>query len=319
MVDTGSKSTWVRCKSCTKGCKSDDPPYDPSKSSTYTNNTRPCNGSFRVVYGDKSSISGAWGCDSFTGDDHDLGVIMKFRFVCAQEIDGDFGDAYGVLGLGRGESSVTSQIGSAIQMFSYYIPPTSSSVGNLYFGNEAREKSNACSNQFTPLVKGPDPYYYVDLVGISVAGKKLDVSSTIFTSRGTIIDTGTTITRLPEEVYSALRDAFRQSMSRQSSCTLIEEKVNKLMDTCYRLEGYNQQLVLPDIKFHFGKASTIDVTLSIKGTVWTPHDSNTSIMCLAFASTEKVTIIGNVQQRGLNVIYDLEGQRIGFGTKCLTS
>lgn len=312
MVDTGSKSTWVRCKSCTKGCKPNDPLYDPLKSSTYTNDTSLCNGSFDVGYGDNSSVNGIWGCDTLTGDDQDLGVITKFRFVCGQEIDGEFDDASGILGLGRGESSVTSQIAS-MHMFSYLIPLTSNVEGNLYFGNEARAKSNACSNQFTPLLKGDNPvYYYVDLVGISVGGNKLNVPSTIFTSQKTIIDSGTVITRLPEVVYSALRAAFRQSML---SYTLIEEKVDDLMDTCYNVEVHSQ-VVLPDIQFHFGKTSTIDVTLSKYGTIWTPHDGNGSIMCLAFAARGSKTIIGSVQQRGLNVLYDLEGERIGFGTNC---
>ncbi|PHT93356.1 hypothetical protein T459_01238 [Capsicum annuum] len=257
MVDTGSKSTWVHCKSCTKGCKSDKPLFDPSKRSTYTNNTATCNGPFSVHYVDKSSISGTWGCDTLTGDDHDLGAIMNFRFGCGQEIDGDFGDAFGVFGLGKGESSVTSQIGSAMKMFSYYIPPRSDLNGNLYFGNEARENSNTCSNQFTPLVKDDLVNYYVDLV----------------------------------------------------------DEDDELLDTCYSLEGI-EQFLLPEIKFHFGQGSTIDVTLTYQGKIWTPHDNKRSIMCLAFASTKGVTIIGNVQQRGFNVIYDLEGQRIGFGTKC---
>ncbi|XP_055820728.1 aspartyl protease AED1-like [Solanum dulcamara] len=315
MFDTGSTKTWVRCKSCTKGCKSVAPLYDPSKSSTYINNTDGCNGPFNVNYIDNSSIKGIWGCDTFTGDNKGLATIMKFQFGCSQEINGDFDDISGILGLGKGEFSVTSQIASTMEMFSYYIPSRSSLTGNLYFGNEAKEISNACSsNKFTPLVEGKYPEnYYVDLVGISVAGKKLNVSSTTFTSLGTIIDSGTVITRLPQVVYSALRDAFRQYML---SYTLLDE-VDELMDTCYSLEGI-ELIALPEIKFHFGKESIIDVTLTKEGTLWTPHDSNGSIMCLAFASTKDFTIIGSVQQRGLNVIYDLKGERIGFGTNCPT-
>ncbi|KAK4338047.1 hypothetical protein RND71_042534 [Anisodus tanguticus] len=314
MVDTGSKSTWVRCNSCTKGCKSDDDSlYDPSKSSTYTNNTS-CSGSFNVSYRDKSSVNGIWGCDTLTVDD--LGAITNFKFGCGQEnVDPEnFGGLVGILGLGKGETSLLSQSVTAMQMFSYYIPLTSSLVGNLHFGNEAKTKSHTCATQFTPLVKGDNPvYYYLDLVGISVAGKKLNVSSTTFTSRGTIIDSGTVITRFPDVVYSALRAEFRQSML---SYTLLEGKVvDGLMDTCYSLEGYNQ-VALPKITFHFGKGTpTNDVTLSNQATVWIPHDKK-EVMCLAFAAKSDVSIIGNVQQRGLNVIYDLEGERIGFGSNC---
>ena len=70
------------------------------------------------------------------------------------------------------------------------------------------------------MVRGSDPEkYYIDLVGISVDGNELNVPSTELMSRGTIIDSGTTITRLPEVVYSAFRDAVRESMS---SYTLLD-------------------------------------------------------------------------------------------------
>ncbi|MCE0481544.1 hypothetical protein HAX54_039367 [Datura stramonium] len=317
MVDTGSLPTWVRCKPCTSGCKSEDSLFDSSKSSTYTNNTTSCSGPFSVSYGDKSSSKGTWGCDTLTGVEDVDAFIKNFRFGCGEEIGGDdFGDAAGILGLGRGESSLTTRIPSAVQKFSYYIPTTSSRKGDLLFGNKAKTKSDTCANVlYTPLVKGQNPvYYYVDLVGISVAGKKLQVPSTTFTSGGTVIDSGTIITRLPGEVYSALRAAFRRSMLKY---TLLSEKVDDLLDTCYSLKGNEKQLVLPDITFHFGKGTAVvDMTLSAEGKLWTPHASKGTITCLAFAAAKELTIIGNVQQRGLNVIYDLEGERIGFGTNC---
>lgn len=321
MVDTGSLLTWVRCKSCTRGCKSKDPLYDPSKSSTYTNNTTSCKGQFSIDYADNSSANGIWGCDTLTGVDDVDGLKMNFRFGCGEEIAGDFGDAAGILGLGRGDSSLTSQIASAMQMFSYYIPTTSSRKGDLLFGNKAKTKSDTCANvRYTPLVKGQQSAnYYVDLVGISVAGKKLKVPSTTFTSRGTIIDSGTVITRLPGEVYSALRSAFRLSMLKYKY-TLLSEKVDRLLDTCYTLKENEKQLVLPDITFHFGEGtSVVDVTLSAEGKLWTPQDSKRKITCLAFAAAKELTIIGNVQQRGFNVLYDLEGERIGFGSNCAAS
>lgn len=219
MMDTGSEPTWVRCQSCTEGCLSEDPLYDYSKSSTYTNNSNLCKGTsdpFSVHYGDKSHTDGTWGCDTLTIEG--IGAIKNFRFGCGlenvDETGNNFDDVAGILGLGKGDLSLPSQSASSMQMFSYYFPPTNSHVGNLLFGNEAMKKSQACSNQFTPMVKGSDPiYYYLNLVGISVAGNKLNVASTTFTNEGTVIDSGTVISRLPQVVYSALRAAFRQSMS----------------------------------------------------------------------------------------------------------
>ncbi|XP_060208054.1 aspartyl protease AED1-like [Lycium barbarum] len=308
IADTGSHLTWVRCQPCFQGCTSNDPLYDPSKSLCKDTISDP----FNVTYADNSFTKGIWGCDTLTIDD--LGRIMNFNFGCGQEnVERDnFVGAAGILGLGKGEFSLTSQSDASIQMFSYFVPENSHD-GNLHFGDKARNIFNTCnSNQFTPLVEGDDPVkYYLDLVGISVDGNKLDVSSTKFTSGGTIIDSGTIITRLPQEVYTALSGAIRQSMSNYTSL----EHVDGLLDTCYHLEG-NEPFVLPEIKFHFGEESTIDVTLSNSGTIWKKNDT---VNCLAFAATESInsnSIISIVQQRGINVLYDLEGERIGFGRSC---
>ncbi|XP_049377201.1 aspartyl protease AED1-like [Solanum stenotomum] len=307
IVDTGSRWTWVRCRFCSEGCSSDDPPYDPSKSLCDYTLTIP----FNASYDDKSFVKGIWGCDNLTIDD--FGSIMNFQFGCGLEnYDGNgdnFVNAAGILGLGKGEWSLTSQSGASMQMFSYFVPENGGGA-DIQFGDKAREKSNTCTNQFTPMVQGIDQEkYFIDLVGISVNGNELNVPSTEFMSRGTIIDSGTIITRLPEVVYSAFRDAVRQSMS---SYTLLDE-IDELMDTCYSLEGLIEPIAFPEIIFHFGQENTIDVILTKEGTIWR---KNGTLNCLAFAAAESYSIIGIVQQRGFNVLYDLEGKTIGFGTNC---
>uniref|UniRef100_M1B6K2 CND41, chloroplast nucleoid DNA binding protein n=1 Tax=Solanum tuberosum TaxID=4113 RepID=M1B6K2_SOLTU len=307
IVDTGSRWTWVRCRFCREGCISDDPPYDPSKSLCDYTLTIP----FKASYDDTSFANGIWGCDNLTIDD--FGPIMNFQFGCVLEnYDGNgdnFVNAAGILGLGKGEWSLTSQSGASMQVFSYFVPENGGGA-DLQFGDKAREKSNTCTNQFTPMVQSDhEEKYYIDLVGVSVDGNELNVPSTEFMSRGTIIDSGTTITRLPEVVYSAFRDAVRQSMS---SYTLLDE-IGELMDTCYSLEGLIEPIAFPEIKFHFGEVNTIDVILTKEGTIWR---KNGTVNCLAFAAAESYSIIGIVQQRGFNVLYDLEWKTIGFGTNC---
>lgn len=96
------------------------------------------------------------------------------------------------------------------------------------------------------------------------------------------------------------------------SYTLLEG-ANGLMDTCYSLKG-KESIVFPEIKFHFGQVNTIDVTLSKEGIIWRTNDN----VCLDFAAIEiyKTDIIGIVQQHRFNVLYDLEGEKIGFGINC---
>nr|GLL17514.1 aspartyl protease family protein At5g10770-like [Ipomoea trifida] len=52
-------------------------------------------------------------------------------------------------------------------------------------------------------------FYFIDVRVIAVGGKQLSISPVVFKSSGTIIDSGTVITRLPPAAYSALRAPIR--------------------------------------------------------------------------------------------------------------
>ena len=67
-------------------------------------------------------------------------------------------------------------------------------------------------------------------------------------------------------------------------------------------------MLLPEIVLHFGGGA--DVRLNGTNIVW---GSDASRLCLAFAGTSELTIIGNRQQLSLTVLYDIQGRRIGFG------
>ncbi|CAK9179373.1 unnamed protein product [Ilex paraguariensis] len=207
----------------------------------------------------------------------------------------------GMLGLGRGPTSLLSQTASQYgKTFVYCFPGPISSTGYLLFGDKAKSSSSAF--KFTPLLKGTDSsLYFLELVAISVGGMKLKISPSVFRSQGTIIDSGTVITRLPAPAYSALKSAFKKSMSKYPSALAAD-----LLDTCYNLERY-KKVNLPKIVFHFG--GRVDVTLHPSGTVWTQSKKQ---VCLGFAPTNEWTIIGNNQQHALEVLYDTEGGRIGF-------
>ncbi|CAK9148754.1 unnamed protein product [Ilex paraguariensis] len=303
-IDTGSDITWLQCQPCSKGCYSNPKlRFDPSKSSTYVNGSCKSNSGkeYNIYYNDKSYSRGQWGCDTLTLEPSD--VTPNFEFGCGQYNSDEFGSAVevGMLGLGRGPTSLLSQTASQYgKTFVYCFPGPISSTGYLLFGDKA--KSSYSAFKFTPLLKGTDSsLYFLELVAISVGGMKLKISPSVFRSQGTIIDSGTVITRLPAPAYSALKSAFKKSMSKYPSALATD-----LLDTCYNLERY-KKVNLPKIVFHFG--GRVDVTLHPSGTVWTQSKKQ---VCLGFAPTNELTIIGNNQQHALEVLYDTEGGRIGF-------
>lgn len=322
MMDTGSDPTWVRCKPCSIGCTSSmSTLYDPLKSLSYRNGST----EFNQAYTDGSSTKGLWSYDSLTLGPNQ--VMNDFRFGCGQiNVDGkdDFARSAGVLGLGRGDNSLLSQSSNEFgKVFGYCLPKSQNSGGYLLFGDEATRtiSSPSTAMQFTPLLPVPkalsgkyvrDSLYFLQLVGISVAGNKLNISSEVFTSVGTIIDSGTVVSHLPGKAYAALSSAFNHSMVGYPRATPPRGEV---LDTCF-VVNRGRTMVIPSVTFHF--AGGTDVELDKSGIGWTSEDNNNNIWCLGFTASKldgDLTIIGNTQQREMEILYDIDAGKIGFGQK----
>lgn len=127
----------------------------------------------------------------------------------------------------------------------------------------------------------------------------------LLSSSKAIIDSGTVITRLPPSVYSSLRLEFRQLM-------LMYPMIDKIsiLDTCYNLSGHDI-VSIPKISLVFDGGVKLDL-----GENAIVDAGSENQVCLAFApnqSDEDMVILGNVQQRTINVVYDLNAERLGFG------
>ncbi|XP_010256103.1 PREDICTED: aspartyl protease family protein At5g10770-like [Nelumbo nucifera] len=320
VFDTGSDLTWIQCLPCSHCYQQSEPIFNPSKSSSYSNlrcsSTRCSKQSSKssnctslckyiIQYADNSYSSGLLAREKLALTRSD--VFPNFIFGCGQDNGGNLDATAGILGLGRSKVSLVSQTAAKFgRIFSYCLPPTSSSTGYLAFGDQAGASSS--SLLYTPLLTDSrrPSFYFIKLVGISVGGRRLTIPSTVFTSSGTIIDTGTVITRLQPSAYAALRSAFRQAMLNYPSASAVF-----LFDTCYDLSGFNI-VAIPKIMLHFEGGAGID--LGLPGIIVT---DGLSRVCLAFAGNDdpgKAAIIGNKQQQTLEVVYDVPGGRLGFGS-----
>ncbi|XP_042515183.1 aspartyl protease family protein At5g10770-like [Macadamia integrifolia] len=326
IFDTGSELTWIQCQPCSGQCYiQQDPYFNSSASSTYSN--IPCvsnacsqlqstgyaqpscttNCLYEVNYLDKSYSKGDFATDTLTLSSSD--VFPNFKFGCGQDNKGPFllGSADGLLGLGRSQISMVSQTAQTYgKLFSYCLPPTTTSTGFLAFGKQAGSSSST-PFQYTPLLTNSNhpSFYFLTMTGISVNGQSLSIPESVFTTSGTIIDSGTVITRLAATAYSALKSAFRQAMSKYPTAP----PPYSLFDTCYDLSGYNT-VDLPTIVLHFGGGSELNVDQS--GILF---GENSSLFCLAFAGNlddTTVAILGNTQQQTFEVVYDVAGGKLGF-------
>ncbi|KAL3844059.1 hypothetical protein ACJIZ3_001462 [Penstemon smallii] len=321
IFDTGSDLTWTQCQPCARSCyQQQDPIFNPSTSTSYSNiscssnlcsqltsatgNTPGCSTStcvYGIQYGDQSFSVGYFSRDKLTISATD--VIPNFLFGCGQNNQGLFGNTAGLIGLGRDTLSIVSQTAQKYgKYFSYCLPSTSSSTGFLALGQNGGSRNV----KFTPFASSQGTsFYFIDILTISIGGRQLSISQSVFKTAGTIIDSGTVITRLPPAAYSTLSSAFKQLMTKYTSAPAYS-----ILDTCYDLSNYTS-VTIPTISVTFGGNAKVDLD---PAGILVLVDSSTA--CLAFAGNSDasdVGIFGNTQQKTLQVVYDVAGGKLGFG------
>ncbi|WVZ81350.1 hypothetical protein U9M48_028737 [Paspalum notatum var. saurae] len=343
LIDTGSDLSWLQCKPCSAGdCSPQkDPLFDPGHSSTYSlvpcvsdvckqltadeygggcaNVDNQCG--FAISYGDGTSTVGVYGKDKLTLAP---GVAVdNFYFGCGHVQRAVAGLYDGLLGLGRLSESLGAQYGGG-GAFSYCLPAVNSRPGFSFrrrasaalptrpsptgFGSQFNRflalgagKKNTSGFLFTPMgrVPGQPTFFMVTLTTITVGGKKLDLRPSSFFDGSMIVDSGSVITGLQFTAYKALRSAFRTAMA---AYPLVP---NGPLDTCYNFTGHKDVLV-PTIALTFSGGATINL------------DVPNGILvdgCLAFADAGPEGgpgILGNVNQRTFEVLFDNRGSKVGF-------
>ncbi|GLJ54403.1 hypothetical protein SUGI_1168440 [Cryptomeria japonica] len=340
VVDTGSDLIWVQCEPCISCYQQQDPLYNSHTSSTYKNvscNSKFCSGSFSnscgypdtcqysYLYGDFSSTSGDMASETFSlkrraSVSSGWEAIPRITFGCGNLQGGDFGGAAGIVGLGRGVLSLVSQLGETIKnKFSYCLGSVEdeSGVSPLFLG-DAPIAGLPGKFQSTPFIGVNDPnyfstYYYLNLDGISVGGTTIKYPASTFLvdssgNGGLIIDSGTTLTYLPDPAYKPFLAAVKSSIKAKS----VNASSTGGTDLCY--ESTVPISKFPPIAFHFAGNATFNVPpgnsfLSVE------DDRGRELQCLAYSSAGpkgSLSIFGNTQQQNYNIVFDMGKTELSF-------
>ncbi|EMS67344.1 Aspartic proteinase nepenthesin-2 [Triticum urartu] len=277
LIDTGSDVSWLLRRSQQgNGCSS----------------RSQCQ--YIVKYGDGSSGTGTYSSDKLV-----LGssTVKSFQFGCSQSESGNLlkDQTDGLMGLGGGAQSLATQTaGTFGKAFSYCLPPTSDSSGFLTLGAAT---SGFVKTQMLRSSQVP-AYYGVLLQAIRVGGRQLSIPTSVF-SAGSIMDSGTIITRLPATAYSALSSAFKAGMKQYPLAQPMG-----IFDTCFDFSGQSS-VSIPTVVLVFSGGAAVNLA----------SDGIILGSCLAFAANNDdrpLGIIGNVQQRTFEVLYDVGGGAVGF-------
>ncbi|XP_026415210.1 aspartic proteinase CDR1-like isoform X3 [Papaver somniferum] len=232
-------------------------------------------------------------------------------FGCGHHNRGSFSDrGSGIVGLGGGPLSLVSQLGSETDgKFSYcLLPMFENSTSKLNFGS-----LSIVSNQgvvSTPLIsKNPLTYYYLTLEGISVGNTRIESKPTDFSTEAgsegnIIIDSGTTLTLLNEELYDELESFVKAAIDVDTT-----DDPNEILSLCY---NNTSSIQVPEMIFHFTNA---DLHLNRLNTfIQTPY---ASLICLAMMPSQ-TAIFGNYAQVNFQIEYDTVGKKVSFASKDCT-
>ncbi|XP_065013694.1 aspartic proteinase 36-like isoform X1 [Musa acuminata AAA Group] len=335
-VDTGSDILWVNCISCKRCPRKSDlgvelTLYDPKASgsgslvscqekfcvSTYGDipgceASLPCQ--YSVIYGDGSSTSGYFVTDTIqynqvSGNHQTKPVNASVTFGCGAQQSGDLGSSSealdGILGFGQSNSSMISQLassGKVSKIFAHCLD-TINGGGIFTIGHVVQPKVKT-----TPLV--PDqPHYNVNLKAIEVGGAFLQLPTDLFDTgdkKGTIIDSGTTLSYLPEVAYNALMNAV---LSNRPDLNFFTNQDFR----CFRYTGSVDD-GFPEVVFHFENSLLLNVY---------PHDylfqNGDNIYCVGWQNGglqskdgKDMFLLGDLVLSNKLVLYDLENQVIGW-------
>lgn len=267
-------------------------------------------------YADGSYAKGIF-ADESTTVTLSSGERVKLKGVvigCSSSFDGSsFRAADGVLGLARSNHSfAVKATDHAGGKFSYclvdHLSPKNAS-GYLSFGSATTPSDCKSAMQHTRLLHDPllDPFYAVQVTGISVGGILLPIPRVVWDASnqgGVILDSGSSLTMLAEPAYRAVLSAL-------SAPLMVFPKVdNKPFDFCFNVSGggYKEDLV-PILAVHLDGAARFEPP--VKSYVIDVADGVKCIGILS-ASWPASSTIGNILQQNFLWEFDLHNGRLGF-------
>ncbi|KAF1898849.1 hypothetical protein Lal_00018969 [Lupinus albus] len=172
----------------------------------------------------------------------------------------------------------------------------------LYFGEDAVVSGDGTVS--TPMFSDT-VFYFLTLEAFSVGKRRLEFRSTCPGIRGPgniIIDSGTTLTLFPRDVYSSLELAVADVVELERT-----RDTSKLLSLCYKTPPGQKAVLLLVITTHF-KGANIQLK-ALNTFVQVSKD----VICFAFTLTNQVvSIFGNLAQLNFVVNHYLQKKTLSF-------
>nr|XP_025887724.1 protein ASPARTIC PROTEASE IN GUARD CELL 2-like [Solanum lycopersicum] len=123
---------------------------------------------------------------------------------------------------------------------------------------------------------------------------------------GVLVDTGTTITRFPKDLYTVFRYTF---LSEIKDIPLVKGP-SKILDTCFKEDPSGRELYFPVVKLYFGGVNPNNMLLLAKDRVMVHLQGH---YCLGFMGWNRShSIIGSNQLQGIGLTFDTSENTLSF-------
>ncbi|KAL1559736.1 putative aspartyl protease [Salvia divinorum] len=297
--------------------------------------------SFYYAYGDGSFVAKLYHDTLSSSPSFNL---PNFTFGCAHSA---LGEPIGVAGFGRGRLSFPAQLARTSpdigNYFSYcliahafdaarVLKPSPLILGRREKkktpdGEREEEEDDEVLYSYTPMLYNPKhPYFYcVGLEAVSIGNIKIPAPESLRRvdrrgDGGMVVDSGTTFTMLPRKFYLAMVGEFGRSVgaAQHRRARGVEERTG--LSPCYYGESFDD---IPRLTWHFGGNSTVAMPRENYFYEFLDGDAKKKVGCVmvmdggdeAERGGGPAGLLGNYQQQGFEVVYDLEAKRLGFARR----
>ncbi|XP_021768471.1 probable aspartyl protease At4g16563 [Chenopodium quinoa] len=276
--------------------------------------------------------------------------LKNFTFGCAHST---LGEPIGVAGFGRGSLSLPAQLANLSpdlgNQFSYCLVSHSFDSTKLRHPSplilgkyKETEIDQVSEYVYTPMLENPKhPYFYsVGLEAISVGSRRIEAPENLRRvdrqgNGGVVVDSGTTYTMLPSKLYKAVAVELERRIGKVLKRATETESMTGLRP-CFYMHGRKGRLgvVIPSLALHFGRNSSVVLPrrnyfheFMDGGDDKKKKSKGRKMGCLMMmdAGEEEEeesgpgATLGNYQQQGFEVVYDLAERRVGFARReCAT-
>ncbi|EPS67652.1 hypothetical protein M569_07122 [Genlisea aurea] len=327
--DTGSDLTWLQCDApCVRCTEGFHPLYRPSNdlvvckdplcaslhSSDYTcDNPEQCD--YEVEYADGGSSLGVLVNDFFTLN-LTAGVRMSPRLTIGCGYDQLAGSSDhpldGVLGLGKGKSSIVSQLrdqGVVKNVIGHCLSRVGKG-GFVFFGDDLYDSSRVT---WTPMSHEHNNHYAAGLAELRFGGR-----STGFKNLNVVFDSGSSYTYFTSHIYQAVVSMITKDLNGKP---LTAEPEDQTLPMCWK--GKKPFRTTRDVKKYFktlafafpnGWRSKASFDVTPEGYLVVSSKGNACLGILNGTSVglENFNVIGDISMQDKMVIYDNEKQMIGW-------